>query len=132
MRYRVRISRVQVAERVVRAADEDAALDKVREELRQPYGFLGRWETVGTEVEVLAVETSVGGAPTVPADDALLLSVVDAAKALGVSRGSLYELVNGGEIRSLQIGRRRLIPRTALVDFIEGNTRTGRSDTGPI
>lgn len=55
MRYRIRITRAQAAERVVSAKDEDSALDKVRQELAQPYGFFGRWETVTTEAEVVGV-----------------------------------------------------------------------------
>jgi len=98
----------------------------MREESQQPYGLLGRWETVSTEVEVVAAEQSVGGTPVAPTEGALLLSVADAAKALGVSRGSLYELVTRGEIQSLQIGRRRLVPRQALLDFIEGNATARR------
>jgi excisionase family DNA binding protein len=123
MRYQMRVTRVQVVDRAIRASDEEAAMAKIREELQQPYGLLGRWETVSTEVEVAAVEQTVGGTPVAPTEGALLLSVADAAKALGVSRGSLYDLVNRGEIQSLQIGRRRLVPRKALLDFIDGNTR---------
>jgi excisionase family DNA binding protein len=126
MRYRVRISRVQVAERSMRAADEESAIALVHQELEKPYGLLGRWETVSTDVEVVAAEQSVGRTPIAPTEGALLLSVAEAAKTLGISRGSLYELVNGGEIRSLQIGRRRLVPREALVEFIDRNTRAGR------
>ena len=72
------------------------------------------------------VDRAIGGVPVAPTDGALLLSVAEAAKALGVSRGSLYELVNAGEVKSIQIGRRRLIPRTALIEFIDGNTASGR------
>jgi excisionase family DNA binding protein len=115
-----------MAERVIRAADEDKAIESVEEELRQPYGFFGRWETTATEVDVLGVEATTPGAVGPPGDGPLLLSVADAAKHLGVSRGMLYEMVNGGEITSVQIGRRRLISRQALLDFIEANSRTGR------
>lgn len=126
MRYRIRVVRAQVAERVVRAADEDKALEKVQEELRQPYGFLGRWETTATELEVVSVESATPGLATSPGDGPLLLSVADAAKHLSVSRGMLYEMVNSGELASVQIGRRRLISRQALADFIEANSRSGR------
>ena len=56
MRYVVRVLRAQVAERTVRAADEEAAIQRVREELDKPYGFLGRWTT--TSIEVEAIEAS--------------------------------------------------------------------------
>jgi excisionase family DNA binding protein len=54
----------------------------------------------------------------------LLLSVATAAKHLGVSRGTLYELINRGEIEHVRIGRRILIAREALRKFIEANSRT--------
>ncbi len=38
MRYRIRVTRVQVAERSVLGKDEEHAMDKVRTELDQPYG----------------------------------------------------------------------------------------------
>ena len=42
------------------------------------------------------------------------LTVAEAAKALGLSRNSVYEGVRRGEIPALRIGRRVVIPRTAL------------------
>lgn len=42
MRYRIRVTRAQVAERSVLAKDEDHAIEKIRAELAQPYGFFGR------------------------------------------------------------------------------------------
>lgn len=127
MRYRIQVTRVQVLERTVRADSEATAMSKLRDELQQPYGMLGRWETVSTEAEVVSVEQAAVSTTTAVADGGLLLSVADAAKALGVSRGTLYELVKRDEIESLQIGRRRLVPRQALLDFINRNT-TGQRD----
>jgi excisionase family DNA binding protein len=49
---------------------------------------------------------------------ALLLSIADAANALGVSRTTLYKLIAQAEIRCLAIGRRRLVPKAELEDFI--------------
>jgi len=123
MRYRFRIIRTQTAERVVRASDEHAALDKLRAELALPYGFLGRWEDCALELELVDVEIDfrtrsegVDGGP-------LLLSVKDAATHLGISRGMMYELLNRDDIESLRIGQRRLISREALNRFIETNSR---------
>jgi hypothetical protein len=42
MRYKIVVSRVQTAERHVRAVSEEDAIRKVREELERPYGFFGR------------------------------------------------------------------------------------------
>jgi hypothetical protein len=66
MRYRIRVTRVQVAERSFLAKDEEHAMDKVRTELDQPYGFLGQWQTISTEAEIIAVEPREGVTPTLP------------------------------------------------------------------
>jgi excisionase family DNA binding protein len=47
-----------------------------------------------------------------------LLSVVEAARELGIGRSLLYELLAAGALRSAKIGRRRLIPRDAIDEFI--------------
>ena len=125
MRYRVRVLRGQKADRVVSAVDEDDAIKKVREELDKPYGYLGRWETVSTEVEILAEEPALSTAPPPLGESALMLPLKDAARHLGVSYGSLYELVNRGEIDHVRLGRRMYIARDALQRFIEANTHRG-------
>jgi len=43
----------------------------------------------------------------------------DAAKVVGLSRGALYNLMNAGKLRSVKIGRRRVIPATALAELLE-------------
>jgi excisionase family DNA binding protein len=49
-----------------------------------------------------------------------LLSVADAAAALGLSRASLYKELSAGRLRSVHISRRRLVPESALAEYIEG------------
>jgi excisionase family DNA binding protein len=41
--------------------------------------------------------------------DAILVSIPDAAKALGVGRSKLYELIGEGRLETVTIGRRRLV-----------------------
>ncbi len=48
----------------------------------------------------------------------LVLSVEEAAGLLGISRGLAYELVARGELPHLRLGRRIVIPRTALEDLL--------------
>jgi excisionase family DNA binding protein len=50
---------------------------------------------------------------------ALLLSIAQAASALGISRSSFYKLIAQGEIRCVAIGRRQLVSKAELFDFIE-------------
>ncbi len=48
-----------------------------------------------------------------------LLDVDEARKLLGgIARSTLYQLMERGELRSLTIGRRRLIPWSAIVDLV--------------
>lgn len=48
-----------------------------------------------------------------------LLTVDEACKQLRISRWSFYRLVNQRELATIQIGRRRLVPKTAVTAFIE-------------
>lgn len=52
--------------------------------------------------------------PTGDADQHLTLSVEEAARMLGISRGLAYTLVNRGEIPSVRLGRRIVVPRRSL------------------
>jgi excisionase family DNA binding protein len=50
------------------------------------------------------------------------MSVAEAAVALGISRAAAYELVRSKELRALRIGRRIVIPRRAIVEFLMQGT----------
>ena len=49
----------------------------------------------------------------------LVLSVEEVRKLLGLSRGLMYEAVRSGQLPSVRIGRRILIPRAALKRLLE-------------
>ena len=49
---------------------------------------------------------------------ARLHDVASAQERLGVGRSKVFALIRSGELRSVQIGARRLVPEQALVDFI--------------
>lgn len=48
-----------------------------------------------------------------------LYTVKEAALMTGLSRASIYNRLNAGEIRSVKVGSRRLFPDTAIDEFIE-------------
>lgn len=48
-----------------------------------------------------------------------LLSVPDAADALGIGRSMLYGEIAAGRIRTVKVGRRRLVPSGAVRAYIE-------------
>jgi excisionase family DNA binding protein len=48
------------------------------------------------------------------------LTVSEAAQALGVSRNKAYEAAKRGEIPTIKIGGRILVPRAALERMLDG------------
>lgn len=48
----------------------------------------------------------------------LTLTVEEAAQALGISRTLAYEAARTGELPTVRIGRRLLVPRAALERFL--------------
>ena len=51
---------------------------------------------------------------------ALLLTMMETASLLRLGRTQTYELVMGGRIPSVTIGRRRLVVRSGLEEFVNG------------
>jgi len=49
----------------------------------------------------------------------LLLTAEEAARALNVGRGKVYELMAAEALRSVKIGRLRRVPAGALRDYVE-------------
>jgi excisionase family DNA binding protein len=47
-----------------------------------------------------------------------LLSVAEAASALGIGRSRLYDEIAAARVRSVKVGRRRLVPSGAIADYI--------------
>jgi len=58
-----------------------------------------------------------------PAGPDRLLSVDEAARHLGIGRSALYSELAAGRLRSLKVGRRRLIPSSALAEFVSWDGR---------
>lgn len=49
----------------------------------------------------------------------LVVSVEEAAGLLGISRGLAYELVRRGELPSIRLGRRLVVPRRKLLELVD-------------
>lgn len=47
-----------------------------------------------------------------------LLSIAEAASMLGIGRSMLYQEISAGRLRSIKVGRRRLVPISAIRDRI--------------
>lgn len=65
-------------------------------------------------VAALREELMAKARPTGPVR---LLSIEEACEATGLSRTSLYGALRRGELRSIIVGRRRLIPADAIADM---------------
>lgn len=50
---------------------------------------------------------------------AVVYNVAEAAEALRISRTAVYELIRSGQLRTVKVGRRRLVPVGALAEFVE-------------
>ncbi|GLZ15859.1 excisionase [Actinomadura sp. NBRC 104425] len=64
-------------------------------------------------------------APEVP-PEMRLYRVTDVARLLSLSRSTLYILMESGRLRSVKEGRTRLIPGTAIVEYIARLEQEGR------
>lgn len=51
-------------------------------------------------------------------DDRLVYTVAEAGELLGISRAFAYELVARGELPVIRLGRRRLVPKDALLALV--------------
>jgi excisionase family DNA binding protein len=60
---------------------------------------------------------------SVTTDFDIAYSVPEAAQALGVGLTTVKELVASRALRSFRIGRRVLVSRTALIEFIDARER---------
>lgn len=82
--------------------------------------FLGELE----EIRAVAFARLLAPPTPVVLSDEELLDVPEAARRLNLSRTTLYALIARGELKSRTIGRRRMIPRTALEAFVKRDHQT--------
>lgn len=68
--------------------------------------------------EVAALASQVTELVERPASAPLSVSVDEAARLIGVGRSTMFALLDSGEIRSVKVGARRLVPRRALEEFV--------------
>jgi len=59
--------------------------------------------------------------------DKMVYSPKEAGIALGLSKGALAQLLRSGKLPSVRAGKRYLIPKTALEEFINGYKEYKRS-----
>jgi excisionase family DNA binding protein len=47
---------------------------------------------------------------------------------LGVGRSTVFAAIAGGQLRSVKVGRRRLVPESAITQFIQNLETAGGGD----
>jgi excisionase family DNA binding protein len=67
--------------------------------------------------EVLAAREAYKG---MDINQPLTLTVEQTAKLLGIGRSTAYELVHSGDIPSLRLGRRIVVPRARIAEILSG------------
>ncbi len=60
----------------------------------------------------------------------LTLTVAEAARLLGLSRGAAYAAVKNGQLPVLRIGKRLLVPRRALERLLDKGNNEGAPKPG--
>jgi excisionase family DNA binding protein len=76
----------------------------------------------GFQFPTAVAEPEVGVEQSVPR----AMSVVEAARQLGLSRSSLYTLIADGRLPTLRIGKRRLVLSSAIEEFLAGQSEQRR------
>lgn len=61
--------------------------------------------------------------------DRWTVTVEEAAQMLGISRSSAYECVRRGELRALRLGRRLVVPRSALEELLGGTSASAAASS---
>lgn len=79
-----------------------------------------RWDDDFGRIERRRAEEADVAEPVEETPRRLTLTVEEAAETLGISRAFAYEAVGRGEIPSIRIGRRILVPKAALDKLLEG------------
>ena len=67
----------------------------------------------------MTATTTTVNAHAVRTERRVLLRVEEAAKALSIGRTTMYELIRSGEVETVTIGARRLVPLKALERYVD-------------
>ncbi|MDA8045782.1 MAG: helix-turn-helix domain-containing protein [Actinomycetota bacterium] len=72
-----------------------------------------------------AVAKALASVKTASSEDAVMLSVPEAAERLGVGTTKVKQLIASGQLASVTIGRRRLVPAENVRSFGSGDAGRG-------
>jgi excisionase family DNA binding protein len=86
--------------------------------------------TLTTASETKTAPGPIRSASALPSDDRLVYSVTEVGDLLGISRAFAYELVARGELPVVRLGRRRLVPKIALLAMLGAANEEGEPSDG--
>lgn len=129
MRFKVAVTKVEVMECWVRANDEDAAIQQVRDALQRPFAYVGAWDTKAAEIAVIETDTAVPKPDLLTESGPALLGLREAGEVLGVPYSAIYRMTRRGDIDYTLIGSKKYISRDTLTAFIQHHTQTGRGES---
>jgi excisionase family DNA binding protein len=81
---------------------------------------LARRGVIVMDEEHVGIHLTLPRPPDTKPQEPLTLSVDETAELLGISRGAAYEAVKSGELPSVRIGRRILVPRAQILALVDG------------
>ncbi len=55
----------------------------------------------------------------------MTLSVSEAARMIGISKPKVYDLIREGDLLSIHVGKKIVIPRQAVIDWLSGGVNNG-------
>ena len=58
-----------------------------------------------------------------------VVSVADVANMLHISKGTVYDLLKSGRIFTLRVGKRYIIPKKSIIDFLTVTTSGKRGES---
>lgn len=59
-------------------------------------------------------------------EDRIAISVEEAARMVGLSRAAFYPIVMAGDVPSVKVGARRLVPMNALREWMDRQLASAR------
>jgi excisionase family DNA binding protein len=88
-------------------------------------GTMSLDKDLNASTAVAVLKTPLVGATSdssavIPTPQILAYRIDDAAKVVGLSRSTLYQLMGAHKLRSVMVAGRRLIPADALRDLLQG------------
>jgi excisionase family DNA binding protein len=55
----------------------------------------------------------------------MTLSVSEAAEMIGISKPKVYDLIRDGELISIHVGKKIVIPKQSVIDWLSGGVNNG-------